>query len=573
MSDEPKNEVALTEADQRALIAETVNLPLALRVMLNPVLLQQVGQAARVMADGGAFIPKHLAGKPRACFAVIVRSWDWKLDPYWVAQCTYETPGGQVGFEGKLCQAILENSGHFAGGIRFEHYGDWSKLVGRFKIVKNARGNDVPVCDWPDEEERGLGVEVIGQVKGEEEPRRWKVDLVQAYPRNSPLWVTDPRTQICYLAVRRFGDVAAPGIYGGVRFNVDEFIEASDRAVDVTPPLQTAEQPITDNRRVVDAEEDPATDKWVAVDFDHNEHEFETVESFIEAVKTILKHAAGIGKPALDAAWEANTAELQRAGTAVIQAVNSVAIDLAAEITQREKAATAQQPEQAANDHDARSSGDLPTPATGLTDLRTVGDAIAKQGVVPLNGWWDALTPRMRGDLGARGRGRGDQYAAWLVIAEEADRANARPSPVAPVERDAAATSTEPSPTPSDTGEDDSGYEVEAGDTVSSDTQMVVSAEVEGPVQRPTPAPPPHTSDPFWSGMLDVPVPRRPNGSPNWPEFARDIARRAGEAPTREKLLALRGANNRRLSDLKLGFYAGFQEFENAETTRAGSLG
>ena len=294
-------------AEAASLIAGTANLPLALRVMLNPVVFAQVREAAKIMSDGGAFIPKHLSGKPRACFAVILRAWDWKLDPYWVAQCTYETPNGQVGFEGKLCQAILENSGRFVGGVRYEHHGDWGKILGRFKIVTNARGHAMPKQDWTEKDEVGLGVTVIGQVRGEVEPRRWSVDLVQAFPRNSPLWATDPRSQICYLAVRRFGDIAAPGIYGGVRFNVDEFVEASDAALDVTP-LQTATQ--RDGRRVVEPDE-PLDDhqdesSWTVIDNEHTEHSFRTVEAATEALLAIFKEAAARGVAALDAAWEGN---------------------------------------------------------------------------------------------------------------------------------------------------------------------------------------------------------------------------------------------------------------------------
>jgi hypothetical protein len=62
---------------------------------------------------------------------VVSRALTWRLDPYAVAQATYQTPNGQVGYYGSLCQAIIENSGRLDpsyGGVKYEHVGDWNKL-------------------------------------------------------------------------------------------------------------------------------------------------------------------------------------------------------------------------------------------------------------------------------------------------------------------------------------------------------------------------------------------------------------------------------------------------------------
>lgn len=286
----------------------TDGLPLTLRIMLNPEMFARLKEAAAIMSRSEGFVGRHLLSKPEACFAVLTRAMDWHLDPYFVAMATYQTPNGQVGFEGKLCQAILENSGRFVGGIRFEHHGDWDNLVGKFKIEVSAKGHEIPKPTWTREKDAiGLGVTVIGHVRGEAEPRRWTIELAQAYPLNSPLWATDPRSQICYLAVRRFGDLAAPGIYGGVRFNVDEFLDASETARDVTHETMQEARPTAarETRTVVEAE---AITTWQAFDAEGDGVELKSPEAMAEAIMLIFTDAAKRGEEALDTAYENNRA-------------------------------------------------------------------------------------------------------------------------------------------------------------------------------------------------------------------------------------------------------------------------
>ena len=86
-----------------------------LAIMFNDRLYARCRDMALDMSKAEGFTPAHLLGKPYACFAVLTRAITWKLDPLAVAQSTYQTPGGKIGYEGKLVQAILENSGKFEG--------------------------------------------------------------------------------------------------------------------------------------------------------------------------------------------------------------------------------------------------------------------------------------------------------------------------------------------------------------------------------------------------------------------------------------------------------------------------
>ena len=282
-----------------AAIAEGVKSP-AMAIWFDDALFNRARLMAKYLANAKGMTPPHLIGQPEACFAVVERSLTWKLSPFAVAQSTYQTPGGQVGFEGKLCQAILENSGKIVGPVRYEHYGtvkvligpnkiersfrttdpalevaiedgaevierkDWDAVQGKFSIQGSQKDSSKKYArrDWNENDAQGLGVTVRAQVKGEEEPREWSFDLIQAYPLNSTLWATDPKTQICYTAVRRFANVAAPGLFMGVPFDW-EHDDPAERARDITPPQH---QPAARPRRsdfsetdgpLLDAEGDP----------------------------------------------------------------------------------------------------------------------------------------------------------------------------------------------------------------------------------------------------------------------------------------------------------------------------
>lgn len=234
-----------------------------LAIMFNDALYERCKQIAHVMSKANGFTPRHLLGQGEACFAVVTRSITWKLDPLAVAQSTYQTPNGAVGYEGKLIQAILENSGHLVGPVTFEHFGDWSKIQGRWKKGKSAKGYEIPVQGWTDEDENGLGVTVRAQVRGEERQREFSMLLRECYPRNSTLWVLRPSQQICYTAARAFGNIAAPGLLMGVPFSGDE-----DEAtmIDMTPssrpsradfdkPKADADIPITRSMPVKEEEQ------------------------------------------------------------------------------------------------------------------------------------------------------------------------------------------------------------------------------------------------------------------------------------------------------------------------------
>lgn len=230
---------ASVPADPAAFVAPTqTGYVTTLDIMLDERLFAQAERMARIMAGASGVTPQHLVGKPEACFAVVTRAIGWRLDPFAVAQCTYQTPGGRIGYEGKLCQAILEASGRLSGGVTYELYGDWSKIQGAFTIEKSQKGNDYARPAWRREDEKGVGVIVRAHIKGRDEVSEMRFDLSQAHPRNSTLWALDPQTQIKYTAVRRFASTVAAVVFMGVPFDHEDEGDAHrgpDTAINVTP--------------------------------------------------------------------------------------------------------------------------------------------------------------------------------------------------------------------------------------------------------------------------------------------------------------------------------------------------
>lgn len=214
----------------------------AVPAIFDPKMFEVCQGIAANLSKAKGFIPPHLIGNTEACFAVVTISLDWKLNPFLVAKSTFQTPGGAVGYEGKLCQAILENSGHLIGGVQNEYIGDWSKVQGKFEEKKSQKGSKYPSATYTKADENGLAIIIRAQVKGEDKPREMRMDLTQAYPRNSTLWATDPKTQLHYAAVRRFASVACPGLMMGVPFDDDAYAaenhQGPDKAKDITPQKQ-----------------------------------------------------------------------------------------------------------------------------------------------------------------------------------------------------------------------------------------------------------------------------------------------------------------------------------------------
>jgi hypothetical protein len=280
-------------------------LPPSMQILLNEGLYDRIKQLSVLMSKAQGMTPAHLLGKGEACFSIINMALDWKLSWHFVARHTYQTPSGSIGFDGALVQAILERSGQFVGGPSLEYRGNWESLNGKFEVKQGQRGGSFAVPTWASKDAVGLGIIVRWKVRGEEVPRVWPSDstpfwLTQCFPLNSPLWATDPKTQIAYLAIRRFANLTSPGILGGAAFDDDALLDASDRAIDVSEPRRAdfAQQP-TDDRPELEV-----------VDLEGVTMTYRTGADAGVALLQVLQDAAALGLARLEGAWESNEATI-----------------------------------------------------------------------------------------------------------------------------------------------------------------------------------------------------------------------------------------------------------------------
>lgn len=196
------------------------------------------------MAKGRTTIPDHLKGSSADCMAIVMQAIQWKMNPYAVAQKTHIV-NGVLGYEAQLVNAVVQSSGVTQDRFSYEWFGDWTKIIGKTKVVnvpaKGTKGSSdykkeyqFRAPDYDMTAEDGLGIRISATLKGESEPRVLELLLVQASVRNSPLWASDPKQQLAYLAVKRWTRLFAPDVILGV-YTPDELEEFAPRERDITP--------------------------------------------------------------------------------------------------------------------------------------------------------------------------------------------------------------------------------------------------------------------------------------------------------------------------------------------------
>lgn len=195
-------------------------------LLFNEQAMNQIYMLAQTMSQGKSTVPNHLQGNVGDCMAVCMQAAQWKMNPFAVAQKTHVV-NGTLGYEAQLVNALVNTRAPINGRIQYEWFGEWDKVLGKKDgFTKNVNHDS----------EDGLGVRVWATIRGEEEPRILDLLTVQANVRNSPLWLTDPKQQLAYLAIKRWARLYCPDVILGV-YTADEMQEFGNQTGerDVTP--------------------------------------------------------------------------------------------------------------------------------------------------------------------------------------------------------------------------------------------------------------------------------------------------------------------------------------------------
>lgn len=192
------------------------------QITLDDSLFNKCHRLAQMMASGACTVPKHLQGNVGDCFAIVGQSLRWGMDPYAVAQKTHVV-NGTLGYEAQLVIAVINNRAPIKGRIKFDYFGDWSKVK-----TKDDKSTDV-------------GVICRATVIGDDEPTELSLTMAQVGTvRNSPLWAADPRQQLAYLAAKRFSRLHFPDVILGV-YTPDELADRHNETPrNVTPKTANA---------------------------------------------------------------------------------------------------------------------------------------------------------------------------------------------------------------------------------------------------------------------------------------------------------------------------------------------
>jgi len=207
-------------------------------LILDSASMDSMMRLADIMAKGRSTIPEHLRGNAADCAAVVMQAVQWRMNPFAVAQKTHLV-NGTLGYEAQLVNAVIQSSGVTDDRFAYEWFGPWEKIIGKTKVITvPAKGDkkeyQFRVPDYGMQDEDGLGIRVSCTLKGETAPRVLELLLVQASVRNSPLWATDPKQQLAYLAVKRWTRLYAPDVILGV-YTPDELEEVNREMRDITP--------------------------------------------------------------------------------------------------------------------------------------------------------------------------------------------------------------------------------------------------------------------------------------------------------------------------------------------------
>lgn len=175
--------------------------------------MAQAMEFAKLMSVSRTAVPKHLRENPGACLAIAVQAFDWQINPFALANKSYEV-NDRICYESALYQAVVTRRAPIKGRIKMQFDGDGENRTCRV---------------WADLADGSGQVDYVSPKFG------------RILPKNSPLWKNDPDQQLFYFSVRAFSRRHFPDVMMGI-YTVDEI---EDMPPEEAAPSTTLQSLIT----------------------------------------------------------------------------------------------------------------------------------------------------------------------------------------------------------------------------------------------------------------------------------------------------------------------------------------
>ena len=178
--------------------------------------MMEIMEFAKLMSVSGVAVPPYLRGNPGACLAVVVRSHEIGMSPFFVANVSYEVENKgvkRIAYESAFYHAIIEARAPIRGRLKHEIVGEGEERYCRV---------------WAVLRETGETIEFKGEPLSKLRPRRNDSGAV----RGSPLWDRKPNVQLFYDASRDFARIHFPDVLAGLP-TIDEVLDEEARHIGV----------------------------------------------------------------------------------------------------------------------------------------------------------------------------------------------------------------------------------------------------------------------------------------------------------------------------------------------------
>lgn len=199
---EPSKAGAMELADIKAVSAGGV--------IIVPQSLGEIIEFSKLMAGSGVAVRKHMRGNPGACFSIAMQAFRWGMDPFQVANKSFEV-NDQIAYEAQMIAAVINKNAPIKDRPTYAYSGNGLSRRCTVTVVTTS-----------------------GQSLSYESP-----EIANIKPQNSPLWKSDPDQQLGYYSIRALARRHFPDILLGV-YDPEEAESMSD----VTPAAPAFAQPI-----------------------------------------------------------------------------------------------------------------------------------------------------------------------------------------------------------------------------------------------------------------------------------------------------------------------------------------